>query len=58
MFPVHTPEMVRAEQSRRLEGFRLWSRRRGQSDGALGVDYAPRQEKGHHPTTAIPALSH
>ena len=58
MFPVHTPEIIRAEQSRRLEGFRLWSRRRGQSSGSLGVDYAPRQEKGHRRSTAVPALSH
>jgi len=58
MLPIHTPEVVRAEQSRRLEGFRLWSRRRGQSSGSLGVDYAPRQEKGHQRPVNLPALGH
>lgn len=28
MFPMSTPEIVRAEQTHRLEGFRRWSRRR------------------------------
>ncbi len=36
MFPMTTPELVRAEQSSRLAGFRRWSRRH--PDGAQDLE--------------------
>lgn len=56
MFPIYTPEFVRAEQSYRLEGFRRWSRHRGETSGSVGVDYTPPQEKGHHRVVIRPAV--
>lgn len=37
MFPMSTPEIVRAEQSHRLEGFQRWSRRHVSGDGGTGT---------------------
>ena len=53
---IYTPEFVRAEQSYRLEGFRRWSRRRGETSGSVGVDYTPPQEKCHHRVVIRPAV--
>jgi hypothetical protein len=57
MFPIYSPEFAKAEQSYRLESFRRWSRRRGQTGGSVGVDYTPRPEKGHHRRVVRPATS-
>jgi len=56
MFPMYTPEFVRAEQSYRLEGFRRWSRHRGETNGSVGVDYTPPQKKGHRRVVIRPAV--
>lgn len=49
MFPIATTEIVTAERSRRLEGFRTWSRRRNRSTPA-DVDETSRPLHGHRPT--------
>jgi hypothetical protein len=56
MFPTYTPEFVRAEQSHRLEGFRRWSRHRGETSGSVGVDYTPLPQTGHHRVVFRPAV--
>jgi hypothetical protein len=56
MFPMYNPEFVRAEQSYRLEGFRRWSRRRGETNGSVGVDHTPSVDKGHHRVVIRPAV--
>lgn len=48
MFPITTTDIVSAERSRRLEGFRSWSRRRNQSAGA-DADDTTRPLEGHRP---------
>ncbi|MEP6649821.1 MAG: hypothetical protein ABJA74_07885 [Lapillicoccus sp.] len=48
MFPITTVDIVSAERSRRLEGYRGWSRRRHQSAGADADDTA-RPQDGHRP---------
>jgi hypothetical protein len=48
MFPVTSIDIVSTERSRRLEGYRTWSRRRHQTAGADADDVA-RPEHGHHP---------
>jgi hypothetical protein len=47
MFPVTSIDIVGTERSRRLEGYRTWSRRRHQTAGADADDVA-RPEHGHH----------
>lgn len=54
---IFSPEFVRAEQSYRLEGFRRWSRRRGETGGSVGVDYTPTPKTGHHRRFLRPAVS-
>jgi hypothetical protein len=38
MLPIYTPEFVRAEQSYRLESYRRWLRRHGETRRPAGVD--------------------
>ena len=47
LFPIYSPEFVRAEQEYRLEGFRRWSRHRVDTSGSAGVDHTPPQQKEH-----------
>jgi hypothetical protein len=41
MFPIYTPEFVRAEQSYRLEGYRRWLRRHSDPLRSVGVEHTP-----------------
>lgn len=54
MFPIATAQIVTAERSRRLEGFRAWSRRRHPS-GPADVTETTRPLQGHRPSLR-PAL--
>ena len=56
MFPITTVEIVSADRSRRLEGYRGWSRRRHQSAGPNADDSA-RPLEGHRPVLR-PAFGH
>lgn len=49
MFPITTTDIVSADRSRRLEGYRTWSRRRNQAAGS-DVDDNARPVQGHRPT--------
>ena len=48
MFPTTTVDTVSTDRSRRLEGYRGWSRRRHQTAGADADDVA-RPNEGHRP---------
>ena len=48
MFPITTVDTVSADRSRRLEGYRGWSRRRHQTAGPDADDSA-RPLDGHRP---------
>lgn len=48
MYPITTAEVVHAEQSRRLEGFRRWSLRRGQV-AVTDVEDTRAPQQGHRP---------
>ena len=48
MFPTTTVDTVSADRSRRLEGYRGWSRRRHQTAGSDADDTA-RPIEGHRP---------
>ena len=48
MFPITTVDTVYADRSRRLEGYRGWSRRRHQTAGPDADDSA-RPLDGHRP---------
>lgn len=48
MFPI-TADVVTAERSRRLEGYRRWSHRHGRTAGP-DVDDTPRPVQGHRPS--------
>ncbi len=51
MFPIST-EVVSAERTHRLEGFRRWSHRRGQVAG-LEADDTARPATGHRPVLRL-----